>query len=54
MMFFSDPQNDSVSIIIPTVKSRIAISTAMISSVVLGLAPSLLLNSATSFANFIK
>jgi NADH-quinone oxidoreductase subunit N len=54
MMFFSDPQNDSVSIIIPTIKSRIAISTAMISSVVLGLAPSLLLNSATSFANFIK
>jgi NADH-quinone oxidoreductase subunit N len=54
MMFFSDPQNDSVSIIIPTVKSRIAISTATISSVVLGIAPSLLLNSATSFANFIK
>jgi NADH-quinone oxidoreductase subunit N len=54
MMFFSDPQNDSVSIIIPTVKSRIAISTATITSVVLGIAPSLLLNSATSFANFIK
>jgi NADH-quinone oxidoreductase subunit N len=54
MMFFSDPENDSVSIIIPTVKSRIAISTATITSVVLGIAPSLLLNSATSFANFIK
>jgi NADH-quinone oxidoreductase subunit N len=54
MMFFSDPQNDSVSIIIPTVKSRIAISTATITSVVLGIAPSLLLNPATSFANFIK
>jgi NADH-quinone oxidoreductase subunit N len=54
MMFFSDPQNDSVSIIIPTVKSRIAISTATITSGVLGIAPSLLLNSATSFANFIK
>jgi NADH-quinone oxidoreductase subunit N len=54
MMFFSDPQNDSVSIIIPTVKSRIAISTATITSVALGIAPSLLLNSATSFANFIK
>ncbi len=54
MMFFSDPQNDSVSIIIPTVKSRIAISTATITSAVLGIAPSLLLNSATNFANFIK
>lgn len=54
MMFFSDPQNDSVSIIIPTVKSRIAISTATITSVALGIAPSLVLNAATSFANFIK
>lgn len=54
MMFFSDPQNDSVSIIIPTVKSRIAISTATITSVALGIAPSLVLNTATSFANFIK
>ena len=54
MMFFSDPQNDSVSIIIPTVKSRIAISTATITSVALGIAPFLVLNTATSFANFIK
>ncbi|CAB4689636.1 MAG: NADH-quinone oxidoreductase subunit NuoN [Actinobacteria bacterium] len=54
MMFFSDPQNDSVSIIIPTVKSQIAISTATITSVALGIAPSLVLNTATSFANFIK
>jgi NADH-quinone oxidoreductase subunit N len=54
MMFFSDPQNDSVSIIIPTVKSRIAISIATITSVALGIAPSLVLNTATSFANFIK
>lgn len=54
MMFFSDPQSDSVSIIIPSLKSKVAISTATITSVVLGIAPSLLLNTATSFANFIK
>lgn len=54
MMFFSDPQSDSVSIIIPSLKSKLAISTATITSVVLGVAPSILLNTATSFANFIK
>lgn len=54
MMFFSDPQSDSVSIIIPSLKSKLAISTATITSVVLGVAPSILLNTATSFANLIK
>jgi NADH-quinone oxidoreductase subunit N len=54
MMFFTDPGQDSVSVIIPTIRSRIAIGSAMAISAVLGLAPSLLLNSATTFANFIK
>jgi NADH-quinone oxidoreductase subunit N len=54
MMFFTDPGQDSVSVIIPTIRSRIAIGSAMAISVVLGLAPSFLLNSATTFANFIK
>ena len=54
MMFFTDPQQDSVSVIIPTIKSRIAITSALLISVFLGLAPSLLLNTATTFANFIK
>jgi NADH-quinone oxidoreductase subunit N len=54
MMFFTDPRQDSVSVIIPTIRSRIAIGSAVAISVVLGLAPSFLLNSATTFANFIK
>jgi NADH-quinone oxidoreductase subunit N len=54
MMFFTDPINDSVSVIIPSVKSRIAIIIATVSSVILGLLPSLLLNAATTYANFIK
>jgi NADH-quinone oxidoreductase subunit N len=54
MMFFTDPGQDSVSVVIPTVRSRIAISGAMVISVALGLAPALLLNTATTFANFIK
>lgn len=54
MMFFTEPGQDSVSVVIPTVRSRIAIGGAMFISVVLGVAPSFVLNSATTFANFIK
>ena len=54
MIFFTDPVNDSVSVIIPSVKSKISISVATVASMVFGLAPSLLLNTATNFATFIK
>jgi NADH-quinone oxidoreductase subunit N len=54
MMFFTDPVNDSVSVIIPSVKSKISISTSVFISIVLGIAPSLLLTTAGNFANFIK
>jgi len=54
MMFFTDPANDSVSVIIPSVKSKISISTSVLISIVLGIAPSLLLTTAGNFASFIK
>ena len=54
MMFFTDPVNDSVSVIIPSVKSKISISVSVLISIVLGIAPSLLLTTADNFANFIK
>ena len=54
MMFFTDPVNDSVSVIIPSVQSRISIIVATVISIILGLMPSLLLNTATTYANFIK
>ncbi len=54
MIFFTDPVNDSVSVIIPSVKSKISISVATVASMVFGLAPSLLLTTATNFATFIK
>ncbi len=54
MIFFTDPANDSVSVIIPSVKSKISISVATVASMVFGLAPSLLLTTATNFATFIK
>ena len=54
MMFFTDPVNDSVSVVIPSVKSRISIIAATVISIILGVLPSLLLNAATTYANFIK
>ena len=54
MMFFTDPENDSVSVIIPTVKSRISIALATFITLILGVFPSIVLNVATDFANFLK
>lgn len=54
MIFFTDPVNDSVSVVIPSIRSRIAISCATLISLVLGVFPSLLLNTANTFANLIK
>jgi len=54
MIFFTDPVNDSVSVVIPSIRSWIAISCATLISLVLGVLPSLLLNAANTFANLIK
>ncbi len=54
MIFFTDPANDSVSVIIPSVKSKVSISVATVASILFGLVPSLLLTTATNFATFIK
>ena len=54
MMFFTDPVNDSVSVIIPSTKSRVSIIISAVISITLGIAPSLLLTTADNFANFIK
>ncbi len=54
MIFFTDPVNDSVSVIIPSVKCKISISVATVASLIFGLAPSMLLTTATNFATFIK
>ena len=54
MLFFTDPKSDSVSVVIPSMMTRIAIGACAIVTVVLGLAPSILLNTAQSFATFIR
>ncbi len=54
LMFISEPQIDSVSIAIPSLRSRIAITTTTVASLILGVFPSLLLNLTQSFSLFIK
>jgi NADH-quinone oxidoreductase subunit N len=52
MLWFSEPTNDSVSVVIPSILTRIAIFVTAIATIVLGVAPSLLLNPATTVATF--
>jgi NADH-quinone oxidoreductase subunit N len=54
MIFFTDPVNNSVSVIIPSIKSKVSIVASMIISIALGIAPSLVLTAASNFANFVK
>ena len=54
MLFFAGETNGSVSVVIPSVLTRIAISISAIATVVLGLAPSLLLDVAQNFAYFLR
>ena len=54
MIFFTDPVNDSVSVIIPSVKSRISIAASTLITLILGVFPSIVLDVANNFANLIK
>lgn len=54
MLFLADETNGSVSIVIPSVLTRVAISICAITTLVLGLAPTLLLNIAQNFAYFLR
>jgi NADH-quinone oxidoreductase subunit N len=54
MLFFADETSGSVSVVIPSVLTRIAISICAIATLVLGLMPSLLLDVAQNFAYFLR
>ncbi|MGI9132038.1 MAG: NADH-quinone oxidoreductase subunit NuoN [Candidatus Nanopelagicaceae bacterium] len=54
MLFFADATNDSVSVIIPSLLTRISISISVIATIILGVAPSLLLNIAQNFAYYLR
>ena len=53
MLFFTEPTNDSVTVVIPSVMTRIAITVCALATIILGVYPSLLLNTAQTFANFL-
>jgi NADH-quinone oxidoreductase subunit N len=54
MLFFAGETNGSVSVVIPSVLTRIAISICAIATLVLGLTPSLLFDIAQNFAYFLR
>jgi NADH-quinone oxidoreductase subunit N len=54
MLFFAYETSGSVSVVIPSVLTRIAISICAIATLVLGLMPSLLLDVAQNFAYFLR
>ena len=54
MLFFADATNDSVSVIIPSLLTRISISISAIFTIILGIAPSLLFDIAQDFAYFLR
>ena len=54
MMWFAEPTNDSVTVVIPSLLTRLAIFSAAIVTIVLGIVPSFILNSASDFAIFLR
>jgi len=54
MLFFAGETNGSVSVVIPSILTRIAISICAIATLVLGLTPSLLFDIAQNFAYFLR
>ena len=54
ILFFTDSKSDSVSVVIPSFLTQIAIAISAIATLIFGIAPSLLLNTAVSFAQFLR
>jgi len=54
MLFFAELTNDSVSVVIPSILTRISISICVLLTIILGIAPSLLFDIAQNFAYFLR
>jgi NADH-quinone oxidoreductase subunit N len=54
MLFFADSKTDSISVIIPSILTRISISICALVTIILGIAPSLLFDIAQNFAYFLR
>ena len=54
MLFFTEPKSDAVTVSVPSLKVKLVLAASVIVTIVLGVYPSLLLNSAQSFASFLR
>jgi NADH-quinone oxidoreductase subunit N len=54
MMFFAEPKSDTVSVIIPSALTRIAITACVAMTLLLGVFPGFLLDMTKTFAGFIS
>ncbi len=54
ILFFTDPKSDAVTVVIPSVKTRIVIFICALATILLGILPGLLLNTVDALAGFIN
>jgi len=54
LLFFTEPKSDVVTVSIPSLKVNFVLAASVIVTILLGVYPSLLLNSAQSFATFLR
>lgn len=54
MLFFTEPKSDAVTVSVPSLKVSVVLAASLIVTILLGVYPSLLLNSAQTFATFIR
>jgi NADH-quinone oxidoreductase subunit N len=54
MLFFADATNDSISVVIPSILTRISITISAVFTILLGVAPSLVFDIAQDFAYFLR
>ena len=54
MLFFTEPKSDAVTVSVPSLKVSVVLAASVIVTILLGVYPSLLLNSAQTFASFIR
>jgi NADH-quinone oxidoreductase subunit N len=54
LLYFTEPTSDTVTVVIPSILTRVAITVCAVVTIVLGIYPSLVLNMADTFASFLQ
>ena len=54
LLYFTEPTSDTVTVVIPSILTRAAITVCAVVTIVLGIYPSLVLNMADTFASFLQ